>query len=65
MLINKILSAYTPSKIIMSAWSQRSAHLSKILSIKPQKSCPKQDADHIIWRYSYQAGAFMLYIYKY
>ena len=65
MLINKIFSAYTPSKIIMSAWPQRSAHLSSILSIKPLKSHQKQASDHIIWRCSYQAGAFMLYINKY
>jgi len=59
------LFTHTPSEIIMSAWRGNSAHLSRILSIKPQKSRPKQDADHIIWSSIYQAGAFMLYISKY
>jgi hypothetical protein len=65
MLINKILSAYMPPEIIMSAWPQRSAHLSRILSIQPYKSHLKQASDHMILRFGSKTDAFMLHMSKY
>ena len=54
-----------PSKIIMSAWRDNYAHLSKKMSIKPHKSHPNQATDRMILRFGSKTDTFMLYISKY